>query len=98
MVLFHHGDLKRLGTSPKMPPPRIAFENKFPIVRLFANWDAVLDAMAAASGRQRPTHQEQRKWARAGQIPRMYELALRRYCADRRQYCEASDFIATPST
>lgn len=66
----------------------------FPIIRLFKSWEHVLEAMADESGRPMPSHKEQRKWACAGEIPRTYELAIRRYCGERQQYCLVSDFLA----
>lgn len=73
---------------------KVEIEGMFPIVRFFGTWDGVLDAIETSSGRHRPTHQEQRKWVRFGEIPRMYELALRRICGERKQFCTAADFIA----
>lgn len=87
--------IKKLECPQMVGRKRVEVGGIFPIVRLFGTWDAVLDAIETSSGRPRPTHQEQRKWARARQIPRMYELSLRRYCGERKQLCEAADFIAT---
>lgn len=86
--------IKKLECPQMVGRKRVEVGGIFPIVRLFGTWDAVLDAIETSSGRPRPTHQEQRKWARARQIPRMYELSLRRYCGERKQLCEAADFIS----